>query len=260
MELIKSARRHGTWVSETVYILLNIALAAAVLLMARLDLFFLAYVFVVVSKWRVLAVRPRYWWDNIQTNLLDMLFGISIVSLMWQAREEFILQIGLALVYVGWLIFIKPLSKKAAVMLQALIAQFFAISSLYSVAYDFPAWIIVLSMAAIGYISARHMLNNFEEEDITLLSMIWALLVAELGWLAYHWTIGYSLLFTDSVFQIPQVAIIISLISFFSAKIYTLYKEKEKVHYNDFIWPLVFSVVTILVVLIFFNGYQGNIG
>lgn len=259
MELIKSARRHGTWVSETIYILLNVGLAAAVLLMARLDLFLLAYIFVIVSKWRVLAVRPRYWWDNVQTNLLDMLFGISIVNLMWQAREEFILQIGLALIYAGWLIFIKPLATKGAVMLQALIAQFFAVSALYSISYDLPAWAIVVSMAVIGYITARHALNNFEEADITLLSMIWALVTAEIGWLAYHWTIGYSLIFTNSIFQIPQVAIVVSLISFFSAKIYTLYKEKEKVRLSDFLWPLVFSGATLLVVLTFFNAYQSNI-
>lgn len=265
MEFIKSARRHGTWLSEVVYILLNVGLVAAIFALVRLDLVILAYGFVVLSKWRVLAVRPRYWWDNIQANLLDMLFGISIVSFLWQiqsshvalpAQETAILQLAIALTYALWLVLLKPRADRTSVQLQALIGQLFAISALYSIAYILPSFLVVMSMFIVGYIAARHTLNTYEEEDITLFSLIWAFIVAELGWLAYHWTIAYAILFTSSAFQVPAIAILISLLSYFSVKAYTLYKDKGTLKAAELLWPGVFCGGLILVILLFFNGYQ----
>ena len=265
MELIKSARRHTTWLSETVYILLNVGLALAVFAAVHLELVVLAYAAVVLSKWRVLAVRPRYWWDNIQANLLDMLFGVSIVSFLWQIQsgqvdrsqqELVILQSVIVAIYIAWLIFLKPRTSRLAVLSQALIAQFTAISALFSVAYTLPASIVVVAMWVIGYITARHIFNAYDESDATLLSLVWGFIVAELGWVAYHWTIAYSIAFTGSAFQIPQIAILVGLLSYFSAKGYTLYKDKGTVQFAELIWPGVFSGGLILLILIFFNGYQ----
>ena len=266
MDLVKSAHRHTSWLSETIYILLNVSLALVVFLTVHLELLALAYAAVVLSKWRVFAVRPRYWWDNIQTNLLDMLFGVSIVSFLWQIQsaqggrsqqELLFLQGVIVVIYIAWLLFLKPRSGRVAVLSQALVAQFMAIAALFSVAYTLPAWVAVAAMWIVGYIAARHALNTYEETDVTLLSLLWGFVVAELGWLAYHWTIAYSIIFTNAAFQIPQVAIIVSLLSFFSAQAYTLYKDTKKFQLSDIVWPGVFSGGLILVVLLFFNGYQG---
>lgn len=265
MELIKSARRHTSWLSETVYILLNVGLALAIFAAVHLELVVLAYAAVALSKWRVLAVRPRYWWDNIQTNLLDMLFGISIVSFLWQVQsgqagrspqELIILQGAIVAIYIVWLIFIKPRTSRLAILSQALIAQFMAISALFSVAHTLPASIIVVAMWVIGYISAKHILNSYSESDATLLGLVWGFVVAELGWVAYHWTIAYSIAFTGAAFQIPQIAILISLLSYFSGKGYTLYQEKGSFQFSDIVWPGAFSGGLMLLILIFFNGYQ----
>lgn len=265
MELAKSARRHGSLVSEIIYILLNLGVASAVLLLVRLDLVILAYSVVLLSKWRVLAVRPRYWWDNIQTNLLDMLFGISIVSFLWQvqsgqgsltAQQAVFLQVIFAVLYAVWLIVLKPRTGKVSVQLQALLGELFAISALFSIAYTLPSFAVVIAMWIVGYISAQHVLNLYDEEDITLLSMVWALVLAELGWVAYHWTIAYKVVFTSSAFQIPQIVIIVGLLSFFSARGYSLYKEKKTIKPSELLWPGIFVSGLMLVILIFFNGYQ----
>lgn len=265
MELMKSARRHGSTVSEIIYIVLNVALVAMILLLIKIDLVVLSYALVVLSKWRVLAVRPRYWWDNIQTNLLDMLFGVSIVSFMWQletsqrisgGEQALFVQLGMAIMYIIWLTVIKPRSGHGAVKLQALLGQLFAISALYSIAYGVPAFFIVIGMWVIGYITAQHVLNLYDESSSTLLSMVWALIIAELGWLAYHWTVAYDVFGTSSYFQIPQIAVIVGLLSFFSANAYTLYKERTNMKWAELAIPGAFVATLVLVVLVFFNSYQ----
>ena len=40
----------------------------------------LGIILVLVSKWRIVAVRSRYLWINIKSNLVDMIVGISVVS------------------------------------------------------------------------------------------------------------------------------------------------------------------------------------
>ena len=31
---------------------------------------------VLLSKWRIVAVRPRYWWVNLKANLVDLIVGV----------------------------------------------------------------------------------------------------------------------------------------------------------------------------------------
>lgn len=260
MELIKSARKHGTLVSELIYILLNVGLALGALLLVYLfpDLPVLAYLLVFLSKWRVLAVRPRFWWDNFQANFLDLLLGLSVVTMLWQAKGVFVLQVVIAILYVLWLVILKPMTSRVAVETQAAVAQFVAITALFSASFMWPSWLVVLGMWVIGYISARHTLGAFEEDDITLLSLLWGLFVAELGWLAYHWTIAYSIVMTDSVFKIPQIAIIVTVLSYFTARMYNLYVSKKKVGFSDYLWPAVFACGIILILLLLFNTIDPN--
>jgi hypothetical protein len=256
MELMKSARKHGSLVSEVVYILLNVGLAVGVLALVRLfpDLPVLAYLFVILSKWRVLAVRPRFWWDNFQANFLDLLLGVSVVTMLWQAREVFVLQLIIASLYGVWLIVIKPMTTRLAMQTQAAIAQFVAITALLSTSFAWPSWSVVLGMWVIGYVSARHTLVAYEEDDVTFLSLIWGLIVAELGWVAYHWTIAYSFGSSESIFKIPQLAITIALLGYLVGHSYSVFKTKGKLKLNDVIWPALFALGTIVVLLTLFNS------
>lgn len=260
MELIKSARKHRSIVSDVVYNLLNLGLAAAVFGLVYLfpDLPVLAYLLVILSKWRVLAVRPRFWWDNLQANFLDLLLGVSVVTMLWQARDIIVLQVILAGLYALWLIILKPMTSRVAVQVQAIIAQFVAITALFSTSYEWASWTVVLSMWLIGYVSARHTLGTYEEDDITLLSLIWGLIVAELGWVAYHWEIAYSFGVPGSIFKIPQIAIITALLSYLAARCYGTYKLKGRLKLGDVIWPGLFVVGIIAILLLFFNGLDPN--
>lgn len=252
MELVKSAGKRTSLVSEILYVAFNLGLALGVFLLVIFGLPNLAYLLVAISKWRVFAVRPRFWWANIKANLLDLLLGLSVVTMMWQASELLWAQAILAILYGLWLSILKPRSDRASVLTQAGIAQFMAITALFSISFDLAAWVVVACMWVIGYISAQHALSSFEDVDQTLLSLVWGLIVAELGWLAFSWTIAYSLS-PAGVFKIPQIAFIITLLGFFASKAYAIYAAKGKLRLNDLTAPAVFSGSIILVILIFFN-------
>jgi hypothetical protein len=256
MEFLKVTKKPSSLIAEIVYILLNLGLAIGVLLLVKLfstngAVPILAFVLVILSKWRVLAVQPRYWWDNLQGNLLDLLVGLSFVAFIWNANSNHWLQIGLTIGYASWLIFLKPMTSRTAVIIQAAIGQFVAITTLYTIAFTWPSSFVVISMWVIGFISARHTLLAYEEEDTMLLSMIWGLAIAELGWIAHHYTIAYPVISTN--LQIPQVAIIITLLSNVALTTLSIHRQHEKIVVKSMIGPLVFALLMTLIMLFFIS-------
>ncbi len=252
MELVKSAGKRTSLVSEVLYIIFNVGLAIGVFLLVFFGVPILAYLLVTISKWRVFAVRPRFWWANIKANLLDLLLGLSVVTMMWQAADTVWLQIIVAMLYALWLALLKPRSERSAVLAQAGVAQFMAITALYSVSFDWPAILVVAAMWIIGYIGAQHALSSFEGNDVTLLSLAWGLIVAELGWLAYSWTIAYSVVILGA-FKVPHIAFIVTLLAYFAARAYGIYVSKGKLRLDDVTIPAIFSGSILLIILIFFN-------
>lgn len=252
MELVKSAGKKTSLVSEVLYVMFNVLLATAVYLLVLFGVPAMAYLLVAISKWRIFAVRPRFWWANIKANLLDLLLGLSVVTMIWQAADTAWLQVALAALYALWLVVLKPRSDRGAVLFQAGVAQFMAITALFSVSFDWPAWLVVVAMWIIGYISAQHALTSYEDSGITLLSLVWGLIVAELGWLAYSWTIAYSITAAGN-FKIAHIAFIVTLLGFFAAKAYDISVSKRKLRLSDITLPAIFSGSIILIILIFFN-------
>ncbi len=254
MELIKSAARR-TRLIELAHVLLNVAYAA--LLLSLLLWFegqpYLAYVFVLLSKWRVFAVRPRFWIANIQTNLLDTIMGISVVTLLWQNMGNLALQITLAASFALWLIFLKPSSKRFWVVIQAGVVQFVSLSALFSIAYWMPSVLVIAFGWLIGYVVARHIINVFSDElEDTVISITWGVVIAELSWLSYYWTIAYTAL------RIPQIAIVASLLGYMVLVVYnSLYHTEETKRIQaDLTMPVAFSLVGIALILLFFNGFD----
>ena len=131
--------------------------------------------------------------------------------------------------------------------------QAISLTALFSFAYLLPASVATAAGWLIGYIAARHALVSFkDEEDRTLLSLAWGLVVAELSWLSYHWTIAYTL---SGELKIPQVAIVVGLLSFLAMKVYgSLRENADQVVFRDIRWPLTFVALVIALLMIRFNG------
>lgn len=253
MELIKSVTRRSR-LSEVVYVGLNLAYAGLLwLLVATFEPPYLAYVIVAISKWRIFAVRPRFWFANLQANTVDALVSVSIVTLLWLNNGDFGMQLLLTLLFAIWLVVLKPRSKQYWMVIQAQVALFVSLVALFSISYALPAVAVVVVCWLIGYSAARHVLTSYNNEpDRTTLALIWGLVVAELGWLGYHWTVAYGL---NDNFKIPQIAVVISLIGFLTMKVYDMQHHNEgKLDMKVLRWPLLFVILTIGLLLFRFNG------
>lgn len=253
MDLIKSVSRR-TRFGEVVYIVLNVIYAATVLgLVIAFDPPYLAFIVILISKWRVFAVRPRFWVANMQANLGDLLVALSVVTVLWHNNGSLSIQVGLTVLFAIWLLVIKPRSKRFWILLQAGIIQFVSLVALFSVGYIMPASVIVIAAWLVGYVSARHALTAFKDEsERTLLSLIWGVVSAEFAWLSYHWTIAYTL---SENLKVPQVAVIIALLSFAAVKLYSSQRENEgKFDSKEVRWPIIFVSVAIGLLVLRFSG------
>lgn len=252
MEFLKSSKRRS-FLSEFIYIALNVALAVAMLtVVLAIESPIAAIALVVLSKWRVLAVRPRYWFANVQANLVDIIVSLSVVVLLYAASGAFAAQCSLTLLYIVWLLFVKPRSKRVFIAIQAGTAIFLGVTALGILSYDWIATPVVALMWLIGYSAARHVLGNYEETHISFYSLLWGLVVAEIGWLTYHWTFGYALPGVGSI-ELSQTALITISLSFLAERIYGSYTRHGAVRSNDVILPALLSVSVIVILLVFFN-------
>lgn len=256
MELLKLLRKRS-FLSELVYVGLNIGLAIAVLIIVRtVESPIPAFLLVTLSKWRVFAVRPRYWIANIQANFVDFIVSISVVVLMYSvgthSSYDLVAQILIVALYIAWLIYLKPRSSKRAVVSQAWTALLVGTTALFAVSYSWPIELIVGGMAIIGYVSGRHALTQFEEDHLQFLSLMSALIMAHIGWIFYHWVIAYSLPVIEA--RIPQVTIIVAVLFFVLYRVYDSYKRHNKVEPADVVLPILFSMGIVFTLMIFFSA------
>lgn len=252
MELIKLAARRSAW-GDAIYVILNLAYAAVLFgLVLAFTPPWLAYLVVVLSKWRVFAVRPRFWFANMQASVADVLVGLSFVTLVWLSGDRLLLQILLLGLFVAWLIFVKPRSSRGWVKLQAGLGQFFGLTALMSLTYESIASVVVLAAWLIGYAMARHVLTSFaDESERTLISLVWGLVIAQLAWLAHHWTIAYTV---SGGVKVPQVAITAGLLGFLAVRVYEALRSEDKQRFRALRWPITLVIVIVLTLMIWFNG------
>lgn len=252
MDLLKTNKRRSA-ISTTLYIALNIALAVAVLVVVQsVATLWPALLIVLLSKWRVLAVRPRYWLANIQANMIDLIVGVSVVVLLFGATGHFAVQVLLTVAYIGWLLFVKPRSGHRAVSLQAAIAIFSGVTALFMVSYAAPASVVVLGMAVIGYSAARHVFSNHHESHILLLSLVFGFIFAEIGWLCYHWAFAYGISEFGTI-KIPQAAVIALGLSFVAERAYVSLRKNGSIVPSDVILPTLLTGSVIALLFILFN-------
>jgi len=266
MEFLKIIKRRS-FLNEAVYVVLNIGIAVALLLIIRLTgSLWLAFALVMIGKWRIFAVRPRFWFANIQANLVSAIVSLSYVVLLYSVNSSnvgdtqiLMVQSILVLLDIGWLLFLKSQSKRIYIVAQAAAALFFGISAIYTMSYGWGASPVVLLVWLVGYATASQVLGSYDEESHTiLLSLVWGLILAEIGWLAYHWTIAYRLPFMTSLL-LPQVSIVAICFGFLAYKSYDSYFHHQKVRFNDIVMPLLFSLSIISVLLLLFNGVSTSI-
>ncbi|MFZ2544806.1 MAG: hypothetical protein WAW80_02420 [Candidatus Saccharimonadales bacterium] len=258
MEFLRAHKRR-TLLSETIYILLNIALAVAVLILVwATGTPWLALLLVFLSKWRVFAVRPRYWFAHVEANTVDLIVSVGFVILIYLVNQAdtpsaLMVQTVITFLYAGWLLLLKPRSKRNFVVIQAAIALTVGSLSVASLSYEWPSSVVVIAMWIIGYSTARHALASYSETELRLLSLIWGFVIAEIGWLTYHWTIAYTLPFVGGL-KLPQVTLIVLGVSFLAERVYDSIHRHKTINMNDIILPMLLTLGIIVILLVVFNA------
>ncbi len=253
MELIKTVSRRNFW-SDVLYIILNVGLVTALYWLVRLfDPPYLAVALLLLSKWRIFAVRPRYWFAHLQGNLVDIVVGLSFVALLYLGSGETGFQLLLSLLYAAWLLALKPRSKRQFVVWQAGVSQFAGLLAASSFSYLLPSSVFVLIVWMIGYGAAKHVLNAYDEEGPTLPAMVWGFLLAEIAWLYYHWMVAYP--FIGSL-AISQLSIVGLLVGFVSQRLYDVLKRRGSIRFKDVRGPVMFLGALLLLIFIKFTPWS----
>jgi hypothetical protein len=231
-------------ISSAAHFGLVILLPVLLYVMIRIDFIQLALLLVILSKWRMFAVRMRYWPANIRANAVDLMVGISAVIFMASTNTG-LWQLIWALLYGVWLIFIKPRSSTLFISLQAGIAQFVALMAMFLTWGDAHRLVLVFVAWLICYLCARHFFTNFDEPYTSLYSHTWGYFGAALVWILSHWLLFYG--------QLAQPTLLLGVIGFGVATLY--YLDQDDRLSSAWRRQFVLMMVAIVVVVLTFSDW-----
>lgn len=256
MDFISVSKKHSL-ASSIAHIFLNIILVIACWLSIFVTKMpFLAIILVIISKWRTFAVRPLYWAANFKSNLVDLIFSLGIVILMLSSIDFWLSQAVLLLVYILWLLWLKPQNGENSIKAQALLSIFVGLTAVFSVSYAWPVEVVVALAFIIGYASFRHVLSSDENNNIELLSLFWGMIFAEFIWVLNFLLVGYTIKIDDIfVFIIPQASIIATAISFLTFEALSISRDSKKTA-RDLIVPTLFTISVCLLLILLFSTIQ----
>ena len=251
------ARKSRNIASSMVHVFLNILLGVgAVLITVLSGSPLLGILLVMVSKWRIFAVRSRYFFINLKANLVDIIVGISVVLLAYAGGSAFLISdIVLMVFYPIWLIFIKPRSSEAAALAQSLISVFLGISAAVLMTAGLNSIILVVFSFLIGYAASRHVLIQGNDKDFTLTTLVCGLVFAEIAWLSNSWSIIYTYEnFGLSGVKLPQLAIVLTIFAFvYNYARQAMIKYQEDFRFVHIIGPVIFGVILVGIIVVFFS-------
>ncbi len=234
--------------SHAFYFVFNALLPLLVFLLVQIDFAQLALAIILLSKWRMFAVRPRFWAANIRANAIDIVVGVSVLAFMAATGSEW-LRLAWALPWAGWLIFIKPRTDTLWVSLQALIGFAVGLMALFMVADSAPLYVLVGSTGLLCFFAAHHFFDSFDEPYMRLLSYFWAYFGAALTWILGHWLLFYG--------PVAQPTLLLTSIGFGLATLYMLdHFDRLKIGMRR---QVVFIMAAVLLVVLTFSDWGDKI-
>lgn len=238
-------KRPGFDTGDILHIGANVMFVAIIYAMImQWELSLLAIILILLSKWRVLAVQPRFWAPNIKANLVDIIVGVSTVILIGEASHAW-LSLFWALLYIAWLLFLKPREHDVLVGVQALWAQLVGMVAIFMLPDLVAMPLLVCALVwVIAWSAARHFFSNYEESHYRTLGMVWGFLIMQLAWISLHW-VQYYIVFD---MQIVVIAVIVALLSSSGGSIYHAYK-KDTLHRGVVVENMLFAGALLIVIL-----------
>ncbi len=174
------------------------AFPAVLFVLVRLDFIPIALILVILSKWRMFVVRPRFWLANIRANAIDIIVGVSVLAFMTQtpsASWQFVWTV----LYALWLVILKPGSSVLFTSLQAFVGFFAGLMAIYLALGGEASYVLVFATGLLCYLAARHFFDSFDEPYARLLSYLWGYFGAAMVWVLSHWLLFYGLVAQPTV-------------------------------------------------------------
>jgi len=230
--------------SHIFHLLLMALLPALLFVLVRLNFLQLAFALVLLSKWRMFAVKPRHWAANVRANGIDLMVGISAVVFMANSGTQ-LWQLIWAGIYGFWLIFIKPGSSTFFISAQALLGQLAGLMAVFLAFGSAPQAALVVLGWVVCYTAARHFFTIFDEPLTRFLAYLWGYFAAALIWVLSHWLLFYGV--------IAQPTLLLSVLGFGLAGLYYLEKrDRLSVLLRR---QIVFVMIAIVVIVITFSDW-----
>lgn len=230
------------------HLILLVLLPAAVFALARSQFIAGAIILVILSKWRIFAVRPRFWPAIIRANAIDIIIGVSTVLFMAHTGS-FWWQLLWAALYAVWLIIVKPASSMVMIAIQAILGQLAGLMALYLTWSNGPLYGLVPITGLTCCLAARHFFDNFDEPYARLLSYLWGYFGAALMWVLGHWLLFYGAL--------AQPTLLLSTLGYGLAMIYYL-DHTDRLN-TTLLRQFVFIMVAIVVVVLSFSNWGDKV-
>jgi len=244
-------RKSRNALSSVLHVVLNILLGIGSIFVTIVSgSWIIGFALVLLSKWRMFAVRPHYLWLNIKSNLVDLIVGFSLVLLaFYSGSTPLVVHYVLAAIYTIWLTIIKPKTAENWNLAQALFAIFFGTAAASIIGASTNSVILTVLEFIIGYGAARHVLaQNNNMNDNGYPALIFGTIFAEIALLCHSWLIVYA--FMDLGIIIPQLAIILTIFGFMVERIYTSVEERDGIfQFKDVAAPVLFSIIIIAIVI-----------
>lgn len=235
-KLNKIRPKHG--LAHLLHLVLTFLLPILVYIMVSINFTWLGLLVILLSKWRMLAVKPRHWPANIRSNAIDLIVGLSILIFMSQSGSH-LLQLLWVLIYGIWLLLIKPSSGILGISVQAFIGQLFGLTAVFLRFGGTTVAFLVFVSWGICYLAARHFLASFDEPQTRFFSYFWGYFGGSAVWLLSHYLLNRGPFF--------QPALLINVIGF---SLGTLYYLQETDKLSDFYQRQIIFIALALVAII----------
>ena len=248
-------RKSRNALSSVLHVIMNILLGIGSIFATIVSgSWIIGFILVLLSKWRMFAVRPHYLWLNIKSNLVDLIVGFSLVLLAYFSGTSLLpVHYILSVVYVLWLTVVKPKTSEIWNRIQALTAIFLGTCAVCIMCASLNSVVPVILEFIIGYGAARHVLaQNNNMSDSGYPALIFGVFFAEVALLAHSWTIVYAFMSLGVI--IPQLALILTILGFMIERIFHAVEERDgELRFKDIALPVSFSLATLTVILIGFS-------
>lgn len=213
----------------------------------RIGIVQLAFAVVLITKWRMFAVKPRFWPAIFRANAVDIMIALGTVIFMTQTTSA-AYQIFWTILHIIWQVAIKPGRSILSVSFQALLGQSYGLMALYLAWSSAPIWVLVILVWGICYLSARHFLTSFEEQYTSLYSHAWGYFGAGIAWLSAHWLLYYS--------GVSMPSLLLTVIGFGLGGLYFL-QESDKLS-KLYKQQIVFIMIVVVFVVLALSDWGDN--